>query len=55
MREFPGACWPLMSFDTDVLILDGIMESAVNELTVIIITGTADGNNSKKQEGGGTT
>lgn len=30
MREFPGACWPLVSFDIDILILDGIMESAVN-------------------------
>lgn len=55
MREFPGTCWPLMSFDIDVLILDGIMESAVNELTGIIITGIADGNNSKESEGGGTT
>jgi len=54
MREFPGTCWPLMSFDIDVLILYGIMESAVNELTGII-TGIADGNNSKEPEGGGTT
>jgi len=43
-----------MSFDIDVLILYGIMESAVNELTGII-TGIADGNNSKEPEGGGTT
>lgn len=39
-----------MSFDIDVLILYGIMESAVNELTGII-TGIADGNNSKEPEG----